>query len=53
MAAAFILNNVLAVLWIALFVKTKQEKQLQVTHFLLLVIAIGILVHSCLTTFSA
>lgn len=52
MIATFILNNLLAVLWIALFVKSQKEHRLQVTHFLFLVIAIGILVHSFLTAFS-
>ncbi|MCP3761697.1 hypothetical protein NLX67_04775 [Domibacillus sp. A3M-37] len=50
--SAFILNNLLAVLWIALFMKSKNEKQLQVAHFLFLAIAIGILIHSCLSAFA-
>ncbi|OES43890.1 hypothetical protein [Domibacillus iocasae] len=52
MVGTFILNNLLAVLWIALFVKTKKENRLQITHFLFLLIAIGILVHSCAAAFS-
>ncbi|WP_156151363.1 hypothetical protein [Domibacillus indicus] len=48
---SFVLNNLLAVLWIILFVKTKKENGLQAAHFLFLFIAIGILVYSCLDTF--
>ena len=52
MAANVILHNLLAVLWIILFLKSKNEKQLQVTHFLFLIIAIGILLYSCWNAFS-
>lgn len=48
----FLLHNLLAALWIVLFVKTKREHRLQITHILFLVLAIGILVHSCFTVFS-
>ncbi|OMP66310.1 hypothetical protein BTO28_12640 [Domibacillus epiphyticus] len=40
------LNNLLAILWICLFLKNKKENKLQVTNFLLLTFAIGILINS-------
>ncbi|MCM3787859.1 hypothetical protein M3221_05420 [Domibacillus indicus] len=51
MDGLFVLHNLLAVLWIILFVKTKREHRLQITHVLFLAIAVGILVHSCWTVF--
>ncbi|WP_156153575.1 hypothetical protein [Domibacillus robiginosus] len=49
MDSSFVLHNLLAVLWIVLFVKTKRERRLQITHVLFLTIAAGTLAYSCWT----
>jgi heme/copper-type cytochrome/quinol oxidase subunit 4 len=43
---SYALNNLLAILWIFLFLKSKRESGVQITHFLFLIFAIGILINS-------